>query len=1016
MRTLKADTLLKGSHVAKALYDLGCFVRTADIVPSSAFEEPICHEGLVGNLCDEHFCDRAVKGIDTVLHFAATMGGMGTIHEGNDFTIYQINASITSNVLISSIRANVHSFLFASSACVYPAHKQGDLGVDVSLKEGDVWEGGIPEPQGHYGLEKLVSELLVQHSAHSDFRIQIARFHNVFGPRGAWSDGREKAPAALLRKALAIRLAGSGPQAQELEIWGDGRQRRSFLFISDCVDAILALLRSGYNRPVNIGSDRSIAINDLAEIAVSCAGLQPGSDVVFRPVPNTQTVGVRARNSNNDRAEKVLFGWAPKVSLEDGMAQTEKWIQGEMEKMIDEIGKEERMSILQSMRCSKIVDLAAKDIKVAILLPITSRGSNPPSECLSLLERFAESLARTTWRDTHVLGGQRFIIKVYLAIDEDDPFLWGKDNKTDMNIAEAVLVSQNICDVAIQRCNHPPGHVCAIWRQIAKQAWEDGCDYFVLMGDDVVLQDEGWLRNAHSEFADAARRASAPYGFGCVAFTDTSFPGMPTFPIIHRTHMDIFSGDVIPDAFINQDGDPFLYQLYRRWDCSRMFTARISNEIGGSQPARYRQQHAAGWTFDPLDKATATTEAWLLRHCPVVSRKLTLDVVVPSFRVQLQLLEPILNLKPSPTCTTMFIIIVDDPRSSTLLELESKFASRPDVRIRANDKNLGASASRNRGMKESAAEWIIFLDDDITPQADLLVEAEKVIRKNPNAVGFIGNAQFPLAKSIFTTAAHLAGVTYFWDIAEKMPTDTDMPWGVTANLIARRIDDGVEYSLQFPKTGGGEDIDFCRRKRDLWFPKKGQGFHPAPAVIVTHPWWDGGRRSYRRFYMWSKGDGGLIKLYPQLSYIDNAPNSAELLLISYVLGSVGVPFFLLTGITFPSILAFHLAGMTIIGNMVHDMYRHLYRDAHRTTAIKSTLGGPRWVIAVAESSLIRVASECGRTVGILERGEIGCLGHRFDWFTHRAGGGPRREEKMNSRQRIAVIIAMLVLTLRGIYL
>lgn len=1012
MKTLEAETSFEGSHVAKALSNLGAFVRVADIVPSSAFEEPICHETVVGNLCDEQFCGRVVKGIDTVLHFAATMGGMGTIHEGNDLTIYQTNAQITSNVLVASIRANVRVFFYASSACVYPSNKQENLDTDVSLREEDVWEGGTPEPQGHYGLEKLVSELLIQRSAYN-IRVQIARFHNVFGPRGAWNDGREKAPAALLRKALAMRLAGRG--SKELEIWGDGRQRRSFLFISDCVDAILALLASGYDKPVNIGSNRAVTINDLGEIAVRWTGLQPGSDVVFRPDMDAKTVGVRARNSDNHLAQTVLSGWTPKVSLEDGMVQTGKWIQDEVEKIVDGMDDEERISVLQMMRRSKIVDLADKDIKVAILLPITSRGSNLPSQCLSLLKDFAESLARTTWRDTHQLGGQRFVVKVYLAIDHDDPLLLGSDNETDTNIAEAVLASQNICDVTIQICEHPAGHVCAIWRQIAKQAWQDGSDYFVLMGDDVILKDEGWIRDAHTEFVQIAHRTGTPHGFGCVAFTDTSFPGMPTFPIVHRTHLDIFDGDVIPDIFINQDGDPFLYQLYRRWDCSKMFTARISNGIGGSQPARYCQEHAKGWTFGPLDKAIATTEEWLLRFCPAVSRKLTLDIVIPSFRVQLQLLEPILNLKPSPTCTTMFIIIIDDPDSPARVELETKFASRPDVRLRTNEKNLGASASRNRGMTESTAEWILFLDDDVTPQPDLLVEAEKVIRANPNAIGFIGNAQFPAAELIFTTAVHLAGVTYFWDIAAKMRGETDMPWGVTANLIARRIDDGVEFDLRFPKTGGGEDIDFCRRKRDLWFPVKQQGFHPAPAVIVTHPWWNEGKRSYHRFYMWSKGDGGLIRLYPDLTYIDHAPNSGELLLTSCALICIGVPVFLLTGIVFPAVLGFQLAGATIIGNIVHDMYRHLYRDANRTTAINSTLAGPKWVVAVAESSLIRVASEWGRVVGILERGEIGCLGYRFDWFTHRMGDGPRNEEKKNSRQRIAIIVVMLAVTLRAIY-
>ncbi|KAF9232963.1 glycosyltransferase family 2 protein [Melanogaster broomeanus] len=974
-----------GSHVAKALFDRGEFVRVADLSQFSAFAEPICHETLLGNLCDSRFCERAVNGTDTVLHFAAAMGGMGTIHEGNDLPIYSQNSTMTSNILAASIREGVRVFFYASSACVYPEHMQIDANADVSLKETCVWEGGIPKPQGHYGLEKLTSELLVLNSARK-IQVRIARFHNIFGPRGAWNNGREKVPAALLRKALSLRLAEEFPA--ELEIWGDGQQRRSFLYIDDCVEGVLKLLESSCDIPVNIGSDHSVTIESLAEIAV------------------------HSRSSNNDFVRETL-GWSPSLSLEDGMKRTAEWINEEIEKNVAGLDDSQRESTLQMMQCSKLVNLTESGIKFAILLPITSRGSNPPQECLSLLRAFAKSLARTTWRDTQQLGGQQFFVKVYLAIDDDDDFLRRTDSG--LNIAESVLVSQDICDVAIEVCKHPSGHVCAIWRQIAKRAWKDGCDYFVLMGDDVVLKDEGWMRDAHAKFAELAERVDVPHGFGCVAFTDTTFPGMPTFPIVHSTHLDIFDGDVIPEIFINQDGDPFLYQLYRRWNCSTMFSARITNGIGGSQPARYRQQHAQGWTFATLDNATVTVEQWLLQHRPTVSRKLALDVVIPSFRVQLPFLEPILNLKPSPSCTVMFIIIIDDPQSPARIELETKYASRPDVRIRTNDKNLGASASRNRGMKESAAEWIIYLDDDVTPRSDLLVEAEKVIRANPNAAGFIGNAQFPPAESIFTTAVHLAGVTYFWDIAVKMAEEKDMPWGVTANIIARRIDDGVEYDLQFPKTGGGEDIDFCRRKRDFSISNGREGFHAAPEVVVTHPWWGGGNRSYWRFYMWSKGDGGLIRLYPDLTYIDHAPNSGETLLISGILGSVGILTYLLSRVAFPLVLAVHLSTVTIIANIVHDMYRHLYRNADRALTINSTLVGPKWVVAVIESSLIRVASECGRVVGLLERGEIGCLGHRFDWFTHRAGEGPMNEERKNSVQRMAIITAMLTVTLAMAY-
>ncbi|KIK72835.1 hypothetical protein PAXRUDRAFT_179833, partial [Paxillus rubicundulus Ve08.2h10] len=156
------------------------------------------------------------------------------------------------------------------------------------------------------------------------------------------------------------------------------------------------------------------------------------------------------------------------------------------------------------------------------------------------------------------------------------------------------------------------------------------------------------------------------------------------------------------------------------------------------------------------------------------------------------------------------------------------------------------------------------------------------------------------------------------------------------------------------------------------------------------------------------------KLYPDLTYIDHAPNSGELLLISCALGLVGIMMYLVTGVVFPLAFAVRLATTTLIGNIVHDMYRHLYRNADRTTVINSTITGPRWILAVIESSLIRVASECGRVVGLLERGDISWLGHRFDWFTHRAGEGPMNEERANSAQRMGTITLMLAVTLRMI--
>jgi nucleoside-diphosphate-sugar epimerase/glycosyltransferase involved in cell wall biosynthesis len=938
--------------------------------------------------------------MDTVLHFAATMGGMGAIHEGNDFVIYNDNSTMTFNLISAAVRSGIQRFFYASSACVYPTSLQHHGPTPVSLREGDVWSSGAPIPQGLYGLEKLNSELLLMQFS-KKMEIRIARFHNIFGPHGAWVGGHEKAPAALLRKALAVHMDPRAVQG-EIEIWGDGAQLRSFLYIDNCVEAILLLIDSNCNEPVNIGSDCSVTIENLAKIAVQSAGMKI-ADTRFSYV-GSRPIGVRARNSNNEFVTKTL-GWAPRITLEVGMMKTAEWIRGEMKNMLN--GKDGAMqtSLLHTFKMSEVVDLNKRTIMFAILLPITSRGLDTPEKSLDNLRLFAQSLARTAWRDTHELGAVRFRVKIYLGIDADDEYLQRPaENSKGLNITESVLLAEGIVDVSTEICDVPRGHVCAIWRQCANRAWVEGADYFVLMGDDVVLLDEGWMRDVHKQFTLIAQREPIPQGMGCVAFTDVTFPGMPTFPVIHRTHMDIFGGQVIPDTFINQDGDPFLFQLYRKWGCSRMISSRISNGVGGSLPARYKQQHADGWTFGPLENAASTVEAWLVASFLTTARKMTLDVVIPSYRVQLLFLDPILVLKPSPTCEPMFIIIIDDPYSPNIAKLEASYAHRPDVRIRVNTTNLGASASRNRGIKESAADWIIFLDDDVTPQVDMLLETEKVIRSHPHAAGFIGNAFFPVANTIFTNAVHLAGVTYFWDIAAKMPlNESDMPWGVTANLIARRVQDGVEFDLQFPKTGGGEDIDYCRKKRDFSIAHGGEGFYPAPDVVVTHPWWNDGQRSYWRFYMWSKGDGGLIKLYPNLTYVDHTPNSAELFLISAMLATLGAFAYLFTRSSFMFNGAMSLAMATVIANMVHDVYRHLWRDADRAKALKSSLKGLGWIVAVVESALIRMTTECGRLIGQFERGEILLLGRRFDWFTGRAGDGPVNEEMKNGRERMALV-------------
>ncbi|PFH53625.1 glycosyltransferase family 2 protein [Amanita thiersii Skay4041] len=931
-------------------------VRIVDVEPNPPLfmQGPISDEFVPGNLCDSMKCQQVVQGVTSVFHFAAKMGGMGTIHEANDFIIYSENHMMTINLLTASMKAGVRCFYYASSACVYPNSLQCDSGKNTSLREQDVWAGcTAPHPQGLYGLEKLNTEMILMQQKQK-LDVRIARFHNIYGPGGAWNNGREKAPAAFLRKAYC--LSRNKNETAKFEIWGDGSQRRSFLWIGDAVEAILHLFHSQIDEPINIGSAECITIQNLAEMALEVAGVD--KDVVQFVYEKDKPIGVASRSSNNELVTSSLQ-WEPKVSIFDGMKKTGEWVKNQLQHTLKSHDSFRQSSLLVAYRESHLVDLNDA-VTFGVLLPITSRGLDNQSSCLDHLENFALSFGETTWRDTQHLGGERFQAKFYLAMDEDDTFLLSPYKGEKENKPATVLKAKGLDNIKTIICS--PGNICSIWRECAKAAWNDGCDYIGLMGDDVFLHDEGWMRQIHEEFKRLANV---------------------------------------------KDGDPFLYQLYRRWGCSTMLPCSLTNSVGGSNDSRYEKQHATEWSFETLDGAVEQASQWLdSEHCHA-EKILTLDIIVPCYRVDLPILQKILELRSADTCSTMFIIIIDNPSSPKAFELETRYGHRVDVRIRRNTANIGASGSRNKGMNESAADWVLFLDDDVVPHPDLLVEAEKVIRKHPVSAGFIGNTVFPSAESIFTTAIRLSGITFFWDIATKI--EEDVPWGVTANLIVRRnIRDGVTFNLSYPKTGGGEDVEFCLLKRKFALEHGRKSFIGAPAVIVTHPWWDNGMRSYRRCYMWSYGDGALIKRFPKNTYRDYSLNGAELLGMTAMVSIIAAIFQPLGSVIGTST---KVSLSIVIANVLHDCYRHLWRDAKRNDNLNTTLKGTIWyILAVIESAFIRMASEMGRLHGMLARREFPVIGTRFDWFTGRWGDGPKNEERRNSVQRLliaAVVFCMI---------
>jgi GDP-D-mannose 3', 5'-epimerase len=309
-----------GHHLVTFLRGQGYWVRGVDI-KCPEFTPIDADEFELLDLRRWDNCLQATRGIDEVYALAADMGGMGFI-SFHHAQILHNNALINIHTLDAARVNSVKRYFYTSSACVYPEYKQMDVNV-VPLKEEDVYPA---QPQDAYGWEKLIIERLCQHYR-EDYQLEtrIVRFHNIFGPYGSWIDGREKAPAALCRKIALAKLTGN----HEIEIWGDGAQTRSFCYIDDCLQGIYKLMRSDYPWPLNLGQDRMVSINELADMIAEIAGIP----IVKKHVSGPQ--GVRGRNSDNTRLRQVL-DWSPEITLEEGLSQTYKWIEEQVQIRLSE--------------------------------------------------------------------------------------------------------------------------------------------------------------------------------------------------------------------------------------------------------------------------------------------------------------------------------------------------------------------------------------------------------------------------------------------------------------------------------------------------------------------------------------------------------------------------------------------------------------------------------------------------------------------------------------------------------
>jgi GDP-D-mannose 3',5'-epimerase len=300
-----------GHHLVSNLKERGYWVRGADI-KYPEFSEVDADEYELLDLRRWDNCLQATRGVEEVYALAADMGGMGFI-SSNHATILHNNGLINFHTLEAARVNGVKRYFYSSSACVYPEYKQ--MKPDIApLKEEDAYPA---QPQDAYGWEKLVAErLCLYYSQEFGIETRIARFHNIFGPEGTWEGGREKAPAALSRKIAVAKLTGNS----EIEIWGDGEQTRSFCYIDDLLEGVYRLMHSDYVEPLNIGQDRMVTINELADIIAEVAGI----NITKKHVEGPQ--GVRGRNSDNSRLRNVLR-WEPKISLEDGFRNAYDWIE-----------------------------------------------------------------------------------------------------------------------------------------------------------------------------------------------------------------------------------------------------------------------------------------------------------------------------------------------------------------------------------------------------------------------------------------------------------------------------------------------------------------------------------------------------------------------------------------------------------------------------------------------------------------------------------------------------------------
>tara|TARA_B100001094_G_scaffold268965_1_gene272916 strand:- start:5574 stop:7298 length:1725 start_codon:yes stop_codon:yes gene_type:complete len=482
-----------------------------------------------------------------------------------------------------------------------------------------------------------------------------------------------------------------------------------------------------------------------------------------------------------------------------------------------------------------------------------------------------------------------------------------------------------------------PFPLCHLWNRMAMYAFEElFVEAVVLLGDDIVID------NFSDLISDIQDKLKA--GYKCINIREKVHPSWPTFPVATR---ELFP---LPSCFVNQDADPYLYEYARR--NGKAITTEniyIRNNTGGVEGGlmpftapRYNRQHIE----------------W--RYLLPVSSIITIDVIIPMSRININFLNNILQLPYDHTttdvrvcvCMDMGINDINEWQKNKLRELE---LNNNRIRIRINECNKGASFTRTRLLNECHSEYCLFIDDDVNVDNNIIQEYVNAIKQNPEANGFVGLSRLPYDGRNWTNAIHTT-CTFFWHISEwAYKYNKKVPWGVTANLMIK-WKPGLYFDTDYPKTGGGEDIDLCIQI--------GQQLIPVPTAKITHPWRPTRFNMWKRMFEWAYGDGILNIKYPQFTFC-TAPIFPELLLI-YII-------FDISSVWIPVLGEF-------IAQFMWIMFIHPLKYNEELSPVLEEMTFLQKIPIVIESVFARNASELGHTYGHIRRNRFDKLFTRFDWF------------------------------------